>query len=199
MSRKSAFITGLALIAAVLTVVGLYLCRTRPPAEVKQVDLENREGLLYVHNFKEPYTGALVETFPNGKPKLRIDIRRGKVDGLSRGWYENGQLEVQETFVAGTSHGPRTRWFANGQERSEEKIEHGVVTGPYVAWHESGQKAVEMTLRNGQPDGLALAWFPNGALKSETRFVDGKMQDRKFLPASPATATDAKLLLEATR
>jgi antitoxin component YwqK of YwqJK toxin-antitoxin module len=34
----------------------------------------------------------------------------------SRGWYENGQLEVEEQFVQGTSHGSRTRWYATAKK-----------------------------------------------------------------------------------
>jgi len=83
-------------------------------------------------------------------------------------------MEVEETFVAGVSHGLRTRWHANGQKKSEEHIEHGVVTGRHVEWHDNGRKAVEMTLKAGHPGGLAEAWHPDETLKSQTQFEGGK-------------------------
>ena len=37
--------------------------------------------------------------------KLEIEIHDGKAHGHSRGWYDNGQMEVDETFVHGGGHG----------------------------------------------------------------------------------------------
>lgn len=192
----------IALVGLVIVVVAVLLATRAgqtPPPEVLRRDLELREGVLYLHGAKQPFTGLLVEDFSKGVRKLEINVRQGRVDGLSRGWFEagghravdakgggmeHGQMEVEETLVAGVSHGLRTRWHPNGQKKSEEHIEHGVVTGGYVEWHDNGQKAVEMTLRGGSPDGLAEAWHPDGTLKSQTRFEGGKIVKREFFPAA---------------
>ena len=188
MKRKLIAFAGLAIVA-VAVLLATRAGRT-PPREVLRSDLDLREGVLYLHGSKQPFTGLLVEDFSKGVRKLAIDLRHGKVEGRSHGWFENGQMEVEETFVAGVSHGLRTRWHANGQKKSEEHIEHGVVTGRYIEWHDNGQKAVEMTLKDGHPDGLVEAWHPDGTLKSQTRFESGKIVKREFFPASltPAKA-----------
>jgi antitoxin component YwqK of YwqJK toxin-antitoxin module len=191
MTESPLLLIGLGLLGAVALVVSLQPSRPAIPAEVTRGDLDLHGGMLYLHGSPQPYSGELVAKYVSGAKKARIDLRQGKVDGLSQGWYENGQLEVEEHFVAGVSEGLRTRWHANGQKRSEEQIERGVVVGHYVEWHENGRKAVEMTLRNGKPEGLAEAWHPDGILKSQAHFALGKMGERKFFPDSlpPAKTT----------
>jgi antitoxin component YwqK of YwqJK toxin-antitoxin module len=206
MRRKHYAISFLVFLAMALA-LAIRIGRT-PPAqdqsEVQRSELDLRNGVLYRRASSKPFTGSLVEDYAKGERKLQIEIRAGKVDGLSHGWFapDDGQvkaevaemkgprarLEVEEHFVAGVSHGLRTRWHLNGQKKSEERIEQGVVTGAYVEWHDNGQKAVEMRFQGGHPEGLAQAWYPDGSLKSETRFSTGKIVDRKFFPASLAAA-----------
>lgn len=122
MRKKIIYLAGI-VIVAVAAVLALRAGRT-PPRDVLRSDLDLRENVLYLHGSKQPFQGVLVEDFSKEARKLAIEIRRGKAGGLSRGWFENGQLEVEETFVGGVSHGLRTRWHANGQKKSEEHIEH---------------------------------------------------------------------------
>jgi antitoxin component YwqK of YwqJK toxin-antitoxin module len=174
-----------AIVVAALLILSAVAVRliTRPapaPRELLRTDLDLREGVLFAKGEVEPFSGLLIERYPNRKPKIEIEIADGKAHGRSRGWYESGQLEVEEQFLHGTSHGPRTRWYENGQKRSEARIEHGQLSGAYVEWHENGQRAVEMSLAGGKPDGVAEAWHASGARKSQTHFRSGEMVKREF-------------------
>ena len=187
MRKRSQILIGFLVVAvaALLIVRALHT----PPREAVRSELDLRDGVLYLHGETRPFSGLLVEDFTKGQRKLAIDVRYGKVNGISRGWYDNGQREVEETFVAGVSDGLRTRWHRNGQKKSEEHIEHGHVNGPYVEWYDNGRKAVTMTVRDGQPEGEVMAWYPDGAPKSRSHFAGGKMVDREFFP-SPTPATE---------
>lgn len=165
--------------------------RVTPP-ELRRSELTLREGRLYAEGDPKPFTGLLYDTSSPGVRKLEIEIRDGKAHGRSYGYRENGGLEVEEFFTEGVSHGVRTRWDEQGRKKSTTQIEHGKLNGPYLEWHDNGKKAVEMTLRNDQPEGVAEAWHPNGELKSRTRFVDGKMVERKFFPDSTQTVNAAE-------
>ncbi len=203
MKKRRALIIGAVVLAAAALLLSLRSGRLAMPSEAARGDLVLREGRLYLRGFQQPYTGTMVEDYSKGVRKLAIDIRDGQVDGLSYGWFEAAsatsaapdakgqQLQVEEHFVAGVSHGLRTRWHANGQKKSEEQIEHGVITGRYVEWHDNGRKAVEMTLKDGKPDGLVVAWHPDGTLKSQTRFEGGQLVKREFFPASLAATKAA--------
>ena len=127
-----------------------------------------------------PFSGVFYENFPSGQRKLEIEVRDGKVDGKSLGYFENGKREVEEFFTNGVSNGLRTRWDTEGRKVSEEPIEKGKLHGTFVKWHPNGNKAVQMTMVNGEIHGVADAWHPDGTLKSKTRFAAGKLIDRQF-------------------
>lgn len=178
---------GLALTAG----IAVFVARPRSQAitEARRDQLDLREGALYLHDAQKPFTGTLIEDYAPGKRKLAIEIRDGKAHGVSRGWFESGQQEVEEHFVQGVSHGTRTRWFENGTRKSEEHIEQGKLVGSYLEWYDNGQKAVAMTLEEGKPHGIVEAWHPSGTLKSRSRMDHGKLVDREFFNDSLTSVT----------
>ena len=119
-----------------------------PPAvrELTRSELTLRGGVLFAHKESAPFAGRLVERYGPSQRKVEIQIREGKANGLSRGWYEDGQLEVKETFRDGVSHGTRTRWHRNGQKRAVALIEHGEVVA-FSEWYENGQLATRMDFK----------------------------------------------------
>ena len=160
-----------------------------PPSEVLRSDLELREDKrLYQHGSSEAFSGLLVENFSGEARKLEIEIHHGKAHGSSRGWFENGQIEVEETFIEGVSNGLRTRWYESGQKRFQAEIVDGVIEGPYVEWHDNGTKAVAMSLKNGVTDGLAETWYPSGARKSRFHYAAGTVAKRETWPDTSANS-----------
>lgn len=187
--RTLSLLLGIVLGAAT---IGIALWK-RPRAEPVQLELTRgeltlREDRLYAAGQDERFTGKLIENFSPKHRKLEIDLKDGKADGFSRGWYEDGQLEVEEHFAQGISNGMRTRWHGNGTMKSTAQIVKGQMEGPYVEWHENGVKAVEMTMHGGHPDGMVRAWHPNGERMSETTFAGGKIATREFWPSIGAEA-----------
>lgn len=148
--------------------------------ECMRSELELREGVLFVKGESTPFEGTMVEVFPGGVRRIAIAIQDGRPHGISRGWYENSQLEVEEHFVHGVSHGLRTRWFANGVRKSEAQIADGKVEGTFTRWHENGQLAVEARMVGGVADGLSKAWHPTGKLKSRVVLKRGEVVEREF-------------------
>ena len=170
-------------LAALIAVFAMLRSRPAPSTAIRELRrdaLELREGELFANGEGCAFDGVLFENFANGARKVAIEVHHGKADGLSRGWFESGQLEVEEHFAEGISHGLRTRWHPNGQKKSETQIAHGKLEGRYIEWHNNGQRAIEMILEDSQPNGLAEAWHPSGALKSRTQFVTGKIASRDF-------------------
>lgn len=166
------------LIAALLV---YHLCFAAPK-ELDRDRIVMRDGLAFDGKARMPFSGIIVERYAEGGRHTAIEMRRGKVHGWSRGWFQNGKLEVEESFADGVSHGVRRRWFDNGQRRSETHIEKGQLRGLYVEWYDNGQKAAEMTLAGGKPDGEAKAWYRSGALKSQTHLKLGNILEQQFFP-----------------
>jgi hypothetical protein len=71
-------------------------------------------------------------------------------NGLYQTWYDNGQKELECTYV------------------------NGRLDGLYQLWYENGQKELECTYVNGRTDGLYQEWFINGKLYNKRTYVNGK-------------------------
>lgn len=162
--------------------------------ECTRTQLDLREGVLYAKGESEPFAGTLVERFPGGAKRIAIQIRAGKAHGLSRGWYENGQIETEEHFLNGASHGLRTRWYENGARKSEAQIVAGKIEGTFTRWHENGQKAAMASMVDGIPNGLSVAWHPSGKIKARAVMKMGEVVEREYFdhrgePLAPQTGS----------
>jgi antitoxin component YwqK of YwqJK toxin-antitoxin module len=62
----------------------------------------------------EPYTGVVVETAAGGRLVSEQSFKRGIPDGLSRVWFDNGQLSKETAFEFGIRQRLR-QWHRNGQ------------------------------------------------------------------------------------
>lgn len=150
------------------------------PRELPRSELELRDGVLYAQGESLPFDGVLLEHFPGGTRRVAIEIRHGVAHGLSRGWHENGQREVEEHFVDGISHGSRTRWYPNGEKKSACEIVDGRIEGTFTRWHDNGQVAAVVTMANGVAQGVSEAWYPSGARKSRVVLEAGEVVSREF-------------------
>ena len=176
--------------------LGLAGCAEAPKEKLPLATIEElqKEGDgLHLKSTGELFKGYLVEYYPATKInqldqvedgasqlKSRSLIRDGKLNGLSEGWYSDGQQQVAEMFVDGKSHGVRVKWHRNGQKAAEDSIEHGELNGVCRKWHDNGQLAEEMAMVDGQADGQARSWHPDGSQKAEVSLEMGKVIEQKF-------------------
>ena len=192
---------GLLALAAIGGLIGFQVFRLRSPKpspvpEASAGQLVLRQGRMYRRNQSEPFTGALVERYPNGTLKSRSRLVAGFMDGISEGWYTNGQMEVREHFQAGVSHGLRTKWYEQGKLLSETTIREGEHDGTFRRWHENGQLAEAVEMKQGHPEGVSSAYYPSGHLKARAQIQNGQLVEQKFWkdgelpPASAAKGTN---------
>src|SRR5262245_50781106 len=81
-----------------------YRAPRRPPLpEVHRTKLELRAEGWYAPGEARGFTGFLLDTYGDGALKSRSAVSNGLLHGLSQGWYTNGQQQVEEHFLAGTS------------------------------------------------------------------------------------------------
>lgn len=176
----------ISLLALLLVIVGVVLSvRTwnNPEVdgpEVTRDQLELRDGLLYRKSTDQIFNGTLVSRYDADQLQTAMEIRKGKLHGPSRGYYENGQQEVDETFVKGVSHGKRTRWYANGQIKSLAEIIDGRIEGTFIKWHPNGQKSAQVEMVGGKPDGLSEAWYESGARKARVVMKEGEIVRKEY-------------------
>jgi len=149
-------------------------------AERTSAELIRQAGALWEKSTQRPFTGWLVERYPEGSLRSRSWLSNGVLSGISEGWHTNGVLQIQEHFLAGVSEGPVTRWRDDGSKVSEGVAQAGKLEGWFRRWHTNGQMSEEVTLRVGEPFGLSRSWFPSGSLQAEVRLDAGRVVTQHF-------------------
>jgi len=93
--------------------------------QVVSVLLEMRNGLVYLPNQEEPFTGRNIGTDNNGRMKFDTNYKDGKPHGKQSSWFKNGLKSSEENYKDGKAHGKRTWWHKNGQKWLEENYKDG--------------------------------------------------------------------------
>lgn len=180
----------LSLVAAGI-ILGTWLLR-RPPApvpnvpppttqpEVARTNLTFADGRLRVPSDNTPFTGFILEHFPNGTLRSRSAVSNGLLQGLSEGWYTNAQLQISEHFKDGVSHGLRTKWYASGKKQSEAAIVDGKLHGTFRKWHENEALSEQAEFVQDRPEGLSMSYYPSGYLKARVLMREGKAVEQTF-------------------
>lgn len=151
----------------------------RAPREVTLSETEKVHGLFRVKGEGRPYTGWILESYPDGARKSRSEIVNGKPHGISEGFFADGQIQVREAFKNGVSEGARTRWHANGNKHSESHFHEGKFFGIFDQWHENGVLSHRVPMKDGFPHGISEAWYPSGYLKSRVELEEGNVIKRE--------------------
>ena len=146
--------------------------------EVARTNLVQQAQQWYQPGQTNPFTGWMVDFYQGGSPQSRSFLSNGLLNGLSEGWYTNGQLEVAEQFKDGVSHGLRTKWHPNGAKMTEGMIVNGKHEGVFHRWHDTGTLAEEIEMHDGQPDGPSYDYYPSGFLKTQARLRQGEVVER---------------------
>jgi antitoxin component YwqK of YwqJK toxin-antitoxin module len=176
-----------ALLVWSLSVAGLsffllwrFVPRPPEPLAVLRSALIEKEGRLFLTGAARPFTGSMIERYPDATLRSESAIANGLLHGLSQGWYTNGQLEIKEQFKAGKSHGLRTRWYPSGAKLSEASIREGQLHGPFRRWHENGTVAEQVQMQRGKPDGVAWSFYPSGFAKGRAKLEQGRVVNQVF-------------------
>ncbi len=153
-----------------------------PWPETNRTNLVHLAGGWYEPGRTNPYTGWLVDYYQNGARLSRSMVSNGLLNGLSQGWYTNGQLQIQETYRDNYSEGERKKWSPEGRLLTAATVVHGRFQGLFRRWYPNGKLAEEIPMTNGQPDGLGRSYYENGTLKAEVQMQAGKIVSRKDFP-----------------
>ena len=135
-----------------------------------QQDAELRlrvDGLWYMPNRSEPYTGKAARAHFDGTKISVINYRAGKQHGLTRFWYNNGNLRSSFNYIDGQLDGNATYYYRNGNIQNLTMYQGGLKHGLTVDWWPEGKKSFEENYVKGFPEGRWLSWWPKGKLASE--------------------------------
>lgn len=192
-------VTGLLVLLAAAAVI-LWPRQPAGPAlpEVTRTELVERDGHLYRSGEAQPFTGWLVERYPDGQYRSRSRLADGVLSGVSEGWHPDGTLQIREHYQAGVCEGLRTRWHTNGVVMSQTTFVAGRPEGVFRRWHPNGVLAEQIEFRDGKEHGTSLALYPSGHLRASARVAEGELVENDFWPdgareAAPGLASATPL------
>lgn len=86
--------------------------------------LQDRNGLFYLVNDKEPFTGEIV-SYVAGKVEFEGEVKNGLKEGLWIYYYANGQKEMEGVYKDGLKEGTWSYWAENGEQDDQEVYKLG--------------------------------------------------------------------------
>jgi antitoxin component YwqK of YwqJK toxin-antitoxin module len=112
---------------------------TMTASRVEFDDCEYSDAQELLHE-GEPYTGVVTETARGGRLMTEQTFTRGILDGLSRAWYDNGQLSDETMYAFGIPRQAR-EWHRNGRLKREVAYDNRGKVVTDSAWDENGRPA----------------------------------------------------------
>ena len=108
-----------------------------------------KNGRLYRKDvWDEPFTGTVVENFPDGSVSLETSYYRGLPHGKQNRNFESGQIALQANFDQGVLVGVKSRWWPSGILREEAYWSEGKYIGRRL-WDSSGRLLKEEIVPQG--------------------------------------------------
>jgi antitoxin component YwqK of YwqJK toxin-antitoxin module len=143
--------------------------------EIKQLDRYGRVCCLYhmknddKHGEEVFYYDA-VRLQPNLTPKLSITWFEGKIQGISKTWYDNGVQESQREISNNKKNGHSTAWYQDGSLMLIEEYEQDrLIRGEYFP---KGEKFPISTVDDGK--GTATLYNSNGNFIHKVEYKNGR-------------------------
>ena len=136
--------------------------------------LDINHGLYFVPNTMKPFSGNAGEKFPEGKKKMIIPIKDGKINGTIKGWAKNGQKIFEGKYTNGVSNGTEIQWYASGQKKLEVQYTNGEAHGVCTEWFKTKAKKSEGYFNHGKEEGDHFWWYSNGAKDQVIPYKNGK-------------------------
>lgn len=153
-----------------------------PKGEVKIFD--TRQLLVKVYHVKNGLKhGEEIEYFEEPpfvkkeavqlRPKMSLNWYEGKIQGVTKTWYRNGQLESQREMSSNEKHGVLTAWYQEGSMMMIEEYEHGkLLKGEY---YQKGDRRPVSFIADGK--GTATFFDPSGNFLKKVLYAQSRPMD----------------------
>jgi antitoxin component YwqK of YwqJK toxin-antitoxin module len=104
---------------------------------------------------------------------------RWKRNGLSKKWYENGQIEEEGQYIDGKRDGLHREWYENGNIKSERNWNSDIPIGTFITYLINGKKESEAIYEDGKLNGKFKRWHENGVVAEEIKYKKGEIIKKK--------------------
>ncbi|MCU0369843.1 MAG: toxin-antitoxin system YwqK family antitoxin [Bacteroidales bacterium] len=130
---------------------------------------QGSDKLYYDENGKL-FTGISYDYYPDSTVKAVIELKNGEPDGVTKIYFENGQLEETRSFKKGMMHGKWESWNRDNIRIAEANYVDNKKDGKWFVWDNNGVLRYDMTYKNGMKTGTWFMYDENGKLTDQKRY-----------------------------
>ncbi|HOH84585.1 MAG TPA: hypothetical protein PLI16_08230, partial [Bacteroidales bacterium] len=107
-------------------------------------------------------------------------VVNGKIDGLWRTYFEDGQIQSAITYKDGMAEGLAFFYYDNEKQTTRVELTFGEdkVVGVYREFYENGNRKAMLNFNEGQPDGVAEFYYDSGVIKIAGRYKSGAKEGK---------------------
>lgn len=106
--------------------------------------------------------GVLREYDPQGNLVVEERYLAGKLDGVRKVYGENGKVLAEESYVRGEYEGLYRSFDPAGNLTMQGYYTDGAMNGKWLSYHPNGSVKMEFTFINNESDGPVRQWYPDG-------------------------------------
>lgn len=97
---------------------------------------------------------VVTERFANGQIARRAEYLNGRLDGVTRGWYQNGALMFEYHYRRGLGEGLQQQWNRDGTLLLRLNQHQGHEAGLQQMWNADGSVRSSYVIKAGKRYGL---------------------------------------------
>lgn len=154
-------------------------------SDVETIENKDENGVLIERysRKKDNYAkhGKYLRFHPDGKVFEERNYKNDVLDGESKVYFSNGQLDYIENHKDGQYEGLYQKYFENGQLSNEGQYVDNQMSGVWKRWYEDGTLREEVTFASNNENGPFKEYHPNGQLKAVGEFIDGDNEQGELL------------------
>jgi len=117
--------------------------------------------------------GVFKQYYKNGQLKNVLTYHLDTLQGVAEAYYENVQLKVSYQNNNNEIQGRYHAYYENGKLAMKQWFEHGTLHGVQQTYYPTGQMNSQCTYDNGQKEAACFVYYSNGQLENSCRYKKG--------------------------
>lgn len=130
-----------------------------------------QDTLLYRGSY---FTGITYSLHSSGDTSVIGTYVKGQLDGWNRKWFTDGQLMEERFYRKGKKEGLHKGYWENHKPRFEYAFVDGEHHGSFSEWYQNGQLFKQMNFVNGYEEGSQRLWWENGSVRANYVVKNGR-------------------------
>ncbi|MDG2174020.1 MAG: toxin-antitoxin system YwqK family antitoxin [Flavobacteriaceae bacterium] len=136
---------------------------------------EKIDDVIYFEN--NPHSGFLIlESHPNKKPKLVIQVKSGVLEGEFITNYSDGQMKAKSHMRNNLLHGFSQDFYPTGELELEGNFKNGKKFGLWKSFYKDGKIKIEQEYKDDKPNGTYKKYDEQGSLILSAIFSKGVLE-----------------------